>query len=100
MQGKLREREEGPFYAVYLRPGDPYELSHGEPIKCAPRSARGGGPTGMGFSVLASDPSVKEAGIDVGYSPDPKTLRAPDVAIGNVPDKPGWVQGVPDLALE
>ncbi len=55
--------------------------------------ARGGEPGG---------PAVTEIGIDVGYTPSPgkQTLRAPDIAIGNVPDKPGWVSGVPALAVE
>jgi hypothetical protein len=50
--------------------------------------------------VVGWDPAVREAGVDTGYSPEPGTLRAPDVAIGNVPDKPGWVSGAPDLAIE
>jgi hypothetical protein len=50
--------------------------------------------------VLGSDPSVEEAGIDTGYSPSSDMLRAPDVAVGNVPDTPGWVQGAPPLAVE
>ncbi len=54
----------------------------------------------MGFSVVGWDPAVKEAGVDTGYSPEPGTLRAPDVAVGNVPDQPGWVKGAPDLAIE
>jgi hypothetical protein len=43
---------------------------------------------------------VTEAGIDTGYAPNPHTLRAPDIAIGNVPNEPGWVEGVPPLAIE
>jgi hypothetical protein len=43
---------------------------------------------------------VEQAGVDAGYSPRPTVLRAPDVAIGNVPDAPGWIPGAPDLALE
>jgi len=50
--------------------------------------------------MLDSDPAVEEAGIDTGYSPSADTLRAPDVAVGNVPDEPGWVQGAPPLAVE
>ena len=34
------------------------------------------------------------------YSPDPKNLRAPDIAVGNVPDRPGWSPGTPPLAVE
>jgi hypothetical protein len=43
---------------------------------------------------------VEEAGIDTGYAPRPTALYAPDVSVGNVPDRPGWVPGVPLLALE
>ncbi len=44
---------------------------------------------------------VEEYGVDVGYSPEPGMLRAPDIAVGNVPkNKPGWVAGVPALAIE
>ena len=44
--------------------------------------------------------SVTEAGVDTGCSPDDDILRAPDVAVGNVPDETGWVKGVPTLAVE
>jgi hypothetical protein len=27
-------------------------------------------------------------------------MRAPDIAVGNVPDEPGWVRGMPPLAVE
>jgi hypothetical protein len=43
---------------------------------------------------------VESAGVDTGFAPTQDTLRAPDVAVGNVPDEPGWVQGVPPLAVE
>ena len=50
--------------------------------------------------MLGSDPRVREVGVDVGYSALPTELRAPDVSVGNVPDAPGWVAGVPPLAVE
>jgi hypothetical protein len=50
--------------------------------------------------VLETDPEVDSAGVETGYASDPKTLRAPDIAVGNVPDEPGWVEGVPPLAVE
>jgi hypothetical protein len=50
--------------------------------------------------VLDSDPAVEGAGVDTGFAPEPGTLRAPDVAVGAIPDTPGWVQGAPALALE
>ncbi|CAK0738780.1 hypothetical protein CCP3SC1_100031 [Gammaproteobacteria bacterium] len=54
----------------------------------------------MGGAVLASDPAVEDAGVDTGFSPQPGTLRAPDVAVGKISDAPGWVRGVPLLAVE
>ncbi len=91
---------EGPFRADQLAPRDPYELSHGHALLCFPTGARGGERTLAGGAALASDPAVKSAGVDVGYSPEPGMLRAPDVAVGNVPNEPGWVKGVPPLAVE
>jgi hypothetical protein len=90
----------GPFSAGQLSPGSDYELSNGHAIHCLPTGGRGGGATLDGGTALASDPDVEEAGIDVGYAPEEDTLRAPDVSVGNVPDKPGWVRGVPPLAVE
>lgn len=90
----------GPFRADQIRPGDPYELSNGHAIHCMGTGGRGSRANLIGASVLDSDPAVEEAGVDTGYSPEAKTLRAPDVAVGNVPDEPGWVRGVPPLAVE
>jgi hypothetical protein len=90
----------GPFKAEYLRSGDPYELSHGHAIQCLPTGGRGSRANLLGGTVLASDPAVAEAGVDTGFAPEPGTLRAPDVAVGAIPDTPGWVKGVPALALE
>jgi hypothetical protein len=90
----------GPFLASQLRPGDRYELSRGHAIWCAPAGGDGSRRVLRGAAVLATDPAVTEAGIDIGYSNEPGQLRAPDVAIGNVPDAPGWIAGVPPLAVE
>jgi Uma2 family endonuclease len=90
----------GPFLAEHLPDGSPYELSAGHPILCAPSGRRHGGANLTGSLPLASDPGVTEAGIDVGYSLERGTLRAPDVAVGNVPDRPGWAEGAPPLAVE
>src|SRR5689334_8363416 len=92
--------DRGPFRAEHLRSGDSYELSNGHAILCLPTGGSGSGPTQLGASVVGWDPAVKEAGVDTGYSPEPGTLRAPDVAVGNVPNKPGWVSGAPELAIE
>lgn len=100
MRGSARKAAEGPFFAAQLREGDRYELSHGHPIYCAPAGGTHAGPNSTGAEALGSDPDVKQHGVDVGFSPEPKMLRAPDIAVGNVPDKPGWVPGVPELAVE
>ncbi len=90
----------GPFRADQIRPGDPYELSNGHPVYCLPTGGRGAKATGVGADVLASDPAVQDVGVDTGFSPSPDVLRAPDLAVGNIPDQPGWVQGAPLLAVE
>ncbi len=90
----------GPFLADQLRPGDPYELSNGHPIHCLPTGSRGGRATNVGGAVLASDPAAQDVGVDIGFSPSPEILRAPDLSVGEMPDQPGWVQGVPPLAVE
>ena len=100
MSTKNLPTTQGPFKAEYLRSGDPYELSRGHAIQCLPTGGRGSRANLLGGAVLASDPAVAEAGVDTGFAPDPGTLRAPDVAVGDIPDVPGWVPGVPLLALE
>ena len=96
----MRARPYTSFRAEQFRSGEPYELSEGRLIYCAPTGGRGSGPNRLGASVVGWDPAVTEAGVDTGYSPKPSMLRAPDVAVGNVPDEPGWVRGAPDLAIE
>ncbi len=91
---------QGPFRAEQIRSGDPYELSNGHAIHCLPTGGQGSRANLLGGTVLESDPAVEEAGVDTGFTPHKGTLRAPDVAVGNVPNRPGWVPGVPPLALE
>ncbi len=90
----------GPFKAEQIRSGDPYELSDGHAILCLPTGGRGSRANLLGGSMLDSDPAAEAAGVDTGFSPEPGTLRAPDVAVGAIPDTPGWVKGVPALAVE
>lgn len=90
----------GPFYADQIHSGDPYELSHGQPIVCLPTGGRGSRANRLGGQVLGTDPAVDSAGVDTGFSPTDDSLRAPDVAVGNIPDAPGWVHGTPPLAVE
>ncbi|MCK6575047.1 Uma2 family endonuclease [Myxococcota bacterium] len=94
------EMGEGPFRADQVRPGDPYEISRGHPILCAPTGRDGAVATLVGGAVLDSDPDVDRAGIDLGVAVDAKTLRAPDIAVGNVEDRPGWSRTAPPLAVE
>lgn len=96
--GKRQSR--GPFRADQLRSGDPYELSDGHPVECLPTGGRGSKANLIGGLALGTDPDVTSAGFDTGFAPEPGTLRAPDVAVGNVPDTPGWVVGAPPLAVE
>ena len=99
--GSVAEYEgAGPFLASGLRSGDRYELSNGHAFYCAPRGADVARAILVGAQVLGTDPAVTEAGIDAGYSFGPRHLRAPDIAIGNVPDLPGWIAGAPPLAVE
>ncbi|WP_394822298.1 Uma2 family endonuclease [Pendulispora albinea] len=90
----------GPFHADELRPGDRYELSNGHPIYCLPAGARHAHGNIVGALPLATDPAVESAGIDAGFSPTPHILRAPDIAVGGVPNEPGWIRGAPPLAVE
>jgi len=93
-------RSRGPFRADSIRCGDPYELSDGHAIYVLPAGGRHANAKAVGTNVLTTDPDVADAGVDAGCSPEPGTLRAPDIAVGNVPAEPGWIQGVPPLAVE
>jgi Uma2 family endonuclease len=90
----------GPFRAEHVREGSPYELSDGHPVFCLPSSRRGGRSNLIGGEVLETDPAVKSAGVDVGFSKDPSHLRAPDVSVGDFSNEPGWAPGAPPLAVE
>ena len=95
-----RSLEKGPFCSDQLTSGDSYELSNGHPIYCSPTGGRGSRANLVGGAVLDSDPAVESAGVDTGFSPESGMLWAPDVSVGGVTDKPGWVKGVPPLAVE
>ncbi|NJL29662.1 MAG: Uma2 family endonuclease [Thermoanaerobaculia bacterium] len=90
----------GPFRADHVRDGDPYEISAGHAIRVMPTGSRGSDAAATAAIVLKSDPAVEQAGVETGYKLASDTLRAPDVAVGNVPLKPGWVTGAPPLAVE
>lgn len=90
----------GPFRADQLRSGDPYELSRGHAIHVLPTGSRGAIAQSIAGGILQSDPAVRHAGVDVGYSPEPGTLRAPDVSVLPAEPGQGWMEGVPPLAIE
>jgi len=100
MSSKQQYHTSGPFRADQLRCGDPYELDDGHPIECLPGGGRHSKANLSGGLTLETDPDVESADFDTGFRPDDKNLRAPDIAVGNVPDKPGWVSGAPPLAVE
>jgi hypothetical protein len=93
-------RAPGPFHADQIRDGDPYELSNGHPIQCLPTGGNGTGPNLRGGFVLDTDPAAPPAGVDAGIALSDGTLRAPDVAVGIGPEKPGWSTTVPPLVVE
>jgi Uma2 family endonuclease len=90
----------GPFFAEQLRDGDPYELSNGHPIECLPSGGRHARANLVGGLAMDTDPEVEDAAVDAGFALGSQDLRAPDIAVGNVPDAPGWIAGVPPLAVE
>lgn len=90
----------GPFLAEHIREGSPYELSDGHPMLCLPSGRRGGRSNLIGGEVLETDPAVKAAGVDIGFSKDASHLRAPDVSVGDFSNEPGWAPGAPPLAVE
>jgi Uma2 family endonuclease len=90
----------GPFTSDQLKEGGRYELTRGHPVYVSPAGGRHGREHIVGALSIATDPAASEVGIDVGYSPDGETVRAPDLSVGNVPNRPGWVDGAPRLAIE
>lgn len=100
MANKQKRLGQGPFRADQLDEGDRYELSNGHPIYCAPARRDHAGPNVTGAAVIDSDPDVAWAGVDAGFSPEPGTLRAPDVAVAAPGTEDGWIQGAPPLAVE
>lgn len=94
------DQTRGPFRAGQLRCGDPYELNDGHPIECLPSGGRHAESNARGVVILETDPDVEAAGVDAGFTPDEQNLRAPDIAVGSVPNTPGWIPGAPPLAVE
>jgi hypothetical protein len=70
------------------------------PVLCLPTRGRGGKGHERGGRSPRGDPAVRDVGTDVGFSPSPEIFRASDLAVGELPDDPGWVHGAPPLAVE
>ncbi len=83
-----------------IRNKAPVELSDGEAMMCLPTLSRGASAQSLGTAVLQSDPAVEYAATEVGFSPKPDMLRAPDVAVLPGPPKDGWLKEAPPLAVE
>nr|MCU0687583.1 Uma2 family endonuclease [Polyangiaceae bacterium] len=92
--------EHPPTRVEQLRDGDRYELSEGEAIYCAPAQPKHGAPHGLGTLPLGSDPAVAEFGVEVGHALGERTLRAPDVSVGELGGGEGWATKAPPLAVE
>lgn len=90
----------GPFNTSQLRSGDPYELSRGHAVYMAPTGHDGAGPNLRGGLVLDTDPMAPAVGVDAGIELSPNTMRAPDLAVGLGPERPGWGTVAPPLAVE
>ncbi|MBI4822055.1 MAG: hypothetical protein HY791_37705 [Deltaproteobacteria bacterium] len=65
-----------------------------------PSGGDGSRSTAVGLEILDSDPNVEEAGVDPGYEISEQLVRAPGIGVGNVPNRRGWISGVPRLAVE
>ncbi|MBK6535143.1 MAG: Uma2 family endonuclease [Deltaproteobacteria bacterium] len=90
----------GPFQTWHLHSGDPYELSRGHAIYAAPTGHDGAGPNLRGGLVLDTDPLAPAVGVDAGLALSHNTMRAPDLAVGLGPERPGWGTTAPPLAVE
>jgi Uma2 family endonuclease len=92
---------EGPFRLEHVPEGSRYELSEGHALYCAPAGPKHGEPHGLGPAVLGSDPARPRLGVDVGHALDDKTLRAPDLSVGDWGEGEGtWATKAPPLAIE
>lgn len=74
--------------------------SQGQSIYCAPSGREHAGRNLTGAVVSKSDPDVEWAGVDAGFTPEPGTPRASDVAVDPAGTEQGWIPGVPPLAVE
>ncbi|MCU0687997.1 MAG: Uma2 family endonuclease, partial [Polyangiaceae bacterium] len=73
----------------------------GHAVYCAPAGPRHGEPHAVGPAVLGSDPAAPRLGVEVGHALGERTLRAPDLSVGDWGEGEGtWATKAPPLALE
>jgi Uma2 family endonuclease len=90
-----------PSRVEQVREGDRYELSEGKAIYCAPATPRHGRPHTTGALPLSTDPAVDDIGTDVGHTLGERTLRAPDLSVGDFGEAEStWASKAPPLAIE
>jgi hypothetical protein len=100
-QARWPGSSEGPFRLEHVPEGSRYELSEGHAVYCAPAGPRHGEPHAVGPAVLGSDPAAPRLGVDVGHALGERTLRAPDLSVGDWGEGQGtWATKAPPLALE
>lgn len=90
----------GPFRAGMIREGDHREISQGFAILTMAGGGKHAAGSLYGGEILDSDPATPGVGVDLGFSPNPHTMRAPDVAVTPHTDAEGWVHEFPKLAIE
>ncbi len=99
----LRNRKllgRGPFRAIDLPSGAPYELDNGHPVLRMPATQRVGALRGLALQIISIDPLVKHAGVEIGFELGEGTVRAPDVSVLASAPTNGWAQTAPPLAIE
>lgn len=91
----------GGWTADQVRSGDPVEISEGRRVEVMPTLKGGGVAQTWGAAVISTNPRVKQAGVEIGVSPHPHMLRAPDVSVVSEdgPDDE-WEHQAPPLAIE
>ncbi|MCP3960767.1 MAG: hypothetical protein GY719_23225 [bacterium] len=84
-----RREHRGPFRSHQLGDGEGYELTNGHPVPCLPPTPFKAGLRLSVAQMLGADPAVEWAATGLGFSPDPMTLRAPDIMVWIRAQSPG-----------
>lgn len=93
--------EQPPSRVDQVHEGDRYELSEGEAVYCPLATLPQGLPHAIGAMLLGTDPDVSSIGTGVGHALSERTLRAPDLSVGDFGEnEDGWATKAPPLAVE